>query len=106
MSETPTLRTHLMGLAELFDEPPQHLHGPDAQRCSAAEHPERWAELTVGWSRVLAAARTLQSRHAADSGDPVLSLCADSAREAATGELRWVWARLVNKYVGAVESDA
>lgn len=93
-----------MSLAELFDGP-QHLAGPDAQHCSAAEHPEAWAELTVGWSRVLGAARTLQSRHEEDSGDPVLSMCADAAREAAVGELRWCWARSVNKYVGAVESD-
>ncbi|SLG16766.1 Uncharacterised protein [Mycobacteroides abscessus subsp. abscessus] len=93
-----------MALAELFDEP-QHLHGPDAQWCSASEHPAEWAELTVGWSRVLGAARTLQERHATDSHDPVLSMCADSAREAAVGELRWCWARLVNQYVEAVESD-
>lgn len=93
-----------MALAELFDEP-QHLNGPDAQRCSAAEHPAEWAELSVGWSRVLDAARTLQSRHSEDSHDPVLSMCADSAREAAVGELRWVWARLVNKYVERVGAD-
>lgn len=93
-----------MGLAELFDEP-QHAHGPDAQWCSAADRPAEWAELSVGWSRVLGAARTIQSRHVSDSRDDVLSMCADSAREAATGELRWVWARLVNKYVEAVESD-
>lgn len=93
-----------MSLAELFDEP-QHLHGPDAQHCSAAEHPEAWAELSLGWSRVLGAARTLQSRHEEDSGDHVLSLCADSAREAAVSELRWCWARLVNKYVEGVGSD-
>lgn len=36
-----------MGLAELFDEP-QHARGPDAQRCSAADRPEAWAELTAG----------------------------------------------------------
>lgn len=73
-----------MALAELFDEP-QHVHGPDAQRCSASEHPAEWAELTTGWSRVLGAARTLQSRHVADSGDPVLVMCADAARESAVG---------------------
>ncbi|SLI45323.1 Uncharacterised protein [Mycobacteroides abscessus subsp. massiliense] len=93
-----------MALAELFDEP-QHARGPDAQRCSAADRPEAWAELTVGWSRVLGAARTLQSRHAADSRDDVLVMCADSAREAAVSELRWVWARLVHKFVEGVESD-
>ncbi|MBV6362741.1 hypothetical protein HZD78_22610 [Mycobacteroides chelonae] len=93
-----------MSFAELFDEP-QHLHGPDAQRCSAGDHPEAWAELTTGWSRVLQAARTLQERHLSDSGDHVLSMCADSAREAATGELRWVWARLVHQYVERVGSD-
>lgn len=87
-----------MSLAELFDEP-QHLNGPDAQRCSASDRPEAWAELTTGWSRVLGAARTLQSRHVSDSGDPVLSMCADAAREAAVSELRWCWARLVNEYV-------
>ncbi|MDM3948262.1 hypothetical protein [Mycobacteroides abscessus] len=105
MSENPTLRTHLMSLTELFDEP-QHLHGPDAQRCSAADHPEVWAELTVGWSQVVGAARTLQQRHVSDSKDPVLSMCADSARESAVGELRWCWARLVNKYVEGIGSDA
>lgn len=94
-----------MSFAELFDEP-QHLHGPDAQRCSASDHPAEWAELTTGWSRVLGAARTLQSRHEADSGDHVLSMCADSAREAAVSELRWVWARLVNKYIESVSTDA
>lgn len=87
-----------MSLADLFDEP-QHLHGPDAQRCSDSDRPEAWATLTTGWSQVLQAARTIQSRHAADSGDPVLSLCADSAREAAISELRWCWARLVHQYV-------
>ncbi|SIE96123.1 Uncharacterised protein [Mycobacteroides abscessus subsp. abscessus] len=92
-----------MSFAELFDEP-QHARGPDAQRCSASEHPVEWAELTVGWSRVLQAARTLQKRHAADSGDPVLSMCADSAREAALSELRWCWARLVHQYVEGVEA--
>lgn len=98
MSENPTLQTHLMSLAELFDEP-QHLHGPDAQRCSAADHPEAWAELSLGWSRVVGAARTLQSRHESDSKAPVLSMCADSAREAAVSEFRWCWARLVNKFL-------
>lgn len=93
-----------MSLTELFDEP-QHVHGPDAQRCSAGDHPEAWMELTLGWSRVLGAARTLQSRHESDSGDPVLSQCADSAREAAVSELRWCWARLVNEYVEGVEAD-
>ncbi|WP_286142014.1 hypothetical protein [Mycobacterium sp. D16Q16] len=104
MSENPTLRGHLMSFAELFDEP-QHLHGPDAQRCSAADHPEAWATLTLGWSRVLGAARTLQSRHAEDTHDAVLSQCCDAAREAAVGELRWCWARLVHKYVEEVGSD-
>ncbi|MDO3012506.1 hypothetical protein P5V34_00740 [Mycobacteroides abscessus subsp. abscessus] len=104
MSENPTLRGHLMALAELFDEP-QHLNGPDAQRCSASEHPEQWAELSVGWSRVLQAARTIQFRHLSDSGDPVLSMCADSAREAAISELRWCWARLVNEYVEGLTAD-
>ncbi len=93
-----------MSFAELFDEP-QHLHGPDAQRCSAADHPEAWATLTLGWSRVLGAARTLQSRHAEDTHDAVLSQCCDAAREAAVGELRWCWARLVHKYVEEVGSD-
>lgn len=93
-----------MALAELFDEP-QHARGPDAQRCSASEHPEQWTALSLGWSRVLGAARTLQERHVSDSGDPVLSMCADAAREAAVGELRWCWARLVNKYVEGVGSD-
>ncbi|WP_236743246.1 hypothetical protein [Mycobacteroides franklinii] len=105
MSETPTARTRLMALAELFDEP-QHAHGPDAQRCSASDHPEAWMELTVGWSRVLGAAKVIQSRHTTDSQDPVLVMCADVAREAAVGELRWCWARLVNQYVEGVESDA
>ncbi|MBN7434273.1 hypothetical protein PP568_17365 [Mycobacteroides abscessus] len=59
MPETPTVRTHLMALADLLDEP-NRLVGPDAERCTAA----------------------------------------------AVGELRWVWARLVNKFVEAVESDA
>lgn len=93
-----------MSLAELFDEP-QHARGPDAQRCSASEHPEAWATLTTGWSRVLGAARTLQSRHESDSRDDVLVMCADSAREAAVSELRWCWARLVHQYVEAVSAD-
>ncbi|KRQ26507.1 hypothetical protein AOT83_19085 [Mycobacteroides sp. H001] len=93
-----------MSLTALFDEP-KHVHGPDAQRCSAAENPEAWAVLTTGWSQVVGAARTIQSRHAADSGEHVLSMCADSAREAAVSELRWAWARLVNKYVEAVSAD-
>ncbi|SIJ34969.1 Uncharacterised protein [Mycobacteroides abscessus subsp. abscessus] len=93
-----------MALADLFDEP-RVLAGPDAERCSAAENPEAWTELSIGWSRVLAAARTIQSRHAEDSQDAVLVQCADSAREAAVAELRWVWARLVNKFVEGVESD-
>lgn len=93
-----------MALAELFDEP-QHARGPDAQRCSAADRPEAWAELTVGWSRVLGAARTIQSRHLSDSGDPMLVMCADAAREVAVGELRWFWARLVHQYVEAVAAD-
>lgn len=94
-----------MGLADLFDEP-QRLVGPDAESCSAAENPEEWAELSIGWSRVVGAARTIQSRHAEDSKDAVLSQCADASREAAVAELRWVWARLVNKFVEAVEQDA
>lgn len=93
-----------MGLAELFDEP-QHLHGPDAQRCSASDHPEAWATLSLGWSRVLGAAQTFHARHESDSQDPVLSMCADASREASVAELRWVWARLVNKYVEGVGSD-
>ncbi|WP_232785160.1 MULTISPECIES: hypothetical protein [Mycobacteroides] len=104
MSETPTLRAHLMSLAELFDEP-QHARGPDAQRCSASEHPEAWATLTLGWSRVLGAARTIQQRHVSDSRDDVLVMCADAAREAAVSELRWCWARLVNKYVEGLTAD-
>lgn len=94
-----------MALTALFDEP-QRARGPDAQRCSASDHPEAWMELTLGWSQVVGAARTLQERHAADSHDHVLVMCADSAREAAVGELRWVWARLVHQYVEGVESDA
>ncbi|AGM27002.1 hypothetical protein MABM_30170 [Mycobacteroides abscessus] len=93
-----------MALADLLDEP-QHLSGPDAERCSAADRPEAWAELTTGWSRVLAAARVIQTRHSEDSRDAVLSMCADASREAAVGELRWVWARMVNKFVEAVEQD-
>lgn len=94
-----------MSLAELFDEP-KHAHGPDAQRCSASDHPAEWAALTLGWSRVLGAARTIQQRHVSDSGDPVLVMCSDAAREAAVSELRWCWARLVNKYVEGVSVDA
>ncbi|WP_236743175.1 MULTISPECIES: hypothetical protein [Mycobacteroides] len=104
MSENPTLRGHLMALTELFDEP-QHARGPDAQRCSAGDHPAEWAELTLGWSRVLQAARTLQSRHEEDGGDQVLALCADTSREASVAELRWYWARLVHKYVEGVVID-
>ncbi|MBN7388528.1 hypothetical protein P5V95_15945 [Mycobacteroides abscessus subsp. abscessus] len=63
MPETPTVRTHLMALAELFDEP-KHVHGPDAQHCSASDHPEAWATLTLGWSRVLTAGQVIQERHA------------------------------------------
>ncbi len=94
-----------MALADLFDEP-RALNGPDAEVCSAADRPVEWAALTVGWSRVLGAARVIQSRHAADSKDAVLIMCSDAAKEAAVSELRWVWARLVNKYVERVESDA
>lgn len=104
MSENLTTRTSLMSLADLFDEP-QRLEGPDAEACSAADHPEAWAALSIGWSRVVAAARVFQSRHKLDSKDGVLSMCADASREAAVSELRWVWARLVNKFVEAVESD-
>lgn len=93
-----------MSLADLFDEP-QHARGPDAQRCSAAGHPAEWAVLTTGWSRVLQGARTIQSRHSEDSRDDVLSQCCDAAREAATGELRWVWARLVNKFIEETSVD-
>ncbi|BBZ83329.1 hypothetical protein MABM_32450 [Mycobacteroides abscessus] len=98
MPETPTVRTHLMSLAELFDEP-QHARGPDAQRCSAGDHPAEWATLTVGWSRVVGAAKVIQSRHSEDSRDDVLRQCADASREAAVSELRWCWARLVNKFI-------
>lgn len=94
-----------MALTDLFDEP-QHAHGPDAQHCSAFEYPAQWAELSLGWSRVLAAARTIQSRHVSDSQDPVLSMCADAARETSISELRWVWARLVNKFIDEAEQDA
>lgn len=94
-----------MGLADLLDEP-QRLAGPDAEMCSAADQPVEWAALSIGWSRVLGAARTIQGRHKLDSEDDVLSMCADASREASLGELRWVWARLVNKYVEGVESDA
>lgn len=93
-----------MALADLLDEP-QHLNAPDAETCSAADRPEAWAALTVGWSRVLSAAKVIQSRHEMDSQDPVLVMCADAAREAAVSELRWCWARLVHQFVGAVESD-
>ncbi|MBN7385444.1 hypothetical protein I3U52_04960 [Mycobacteroides abscessus subsp. abscessus] len=93
-----------MALADLLDEP-QHLAGPDAERCSAADRPEAWAELTLGWSRVLGAARTIQARHAEDSRDDVLVQCADAAREAAVAELRWYWSRLVHQFVEGVESD-
>lgn len=93
-----------MGLADLLDEP-RALDGPDAERCSAADHAEAWAELTTGWSRVLGAARTLQERHVSDSGDPVLSMCADSAREAAVSELRWCWSRMVHKFLTETTND-
>ncbi len=65
-----------MGLADLLDEP-RHLTGPDTEQCSAAENPVEWAALTVGWSRVVGAAKTIQSRPAEDSKDAVLSMCAD-----------------------------
>lgn len=104
MPETPTVRAHLMSLADSFDEP-RALNGPDAEVCSAADHAEEWAELSLAWSRVVGAARTIQSRHEMDSRDAVLSMCADAAREASVAELRWVWARLVNKYVGEVNRD-
>lgn len=94
-----------MALADLLDEP-QHLVGPDAEQCSAADHAEAWAALTLGWSRVVGAARVIQARHAEDSQDDVLVMCTDAAREAAVGELRWVWARLVHQFVEGVESDA
>lgn len=94
-----------MALADLLDEP-RVLVGPDAERCSAADRPAEWAALSVGWSRVLNAAKVIQSRHSDDSQDPVLSQCCDAAREAAVGELRWVWARLVHQFVEGVESDA
>lgn len=94
-----------MALADLLDEP-QHFVGPNAEECSAADRPIEWTELTTGWSRVLGAARVIQKHHSEDSRDAVLVQCADASREAALGELRWVWARLVHQYVEAVESDA
>lgn len=94
-----------MALADLLDEP-NRLVGPDAEHCSAADRPAEWAALTTGWSRVLAAARTIQARHELDSRDAVLVQCADAAREVSVAELRWVWARLVNKFIEGVESDA
>lgn len=93
-----------MSLADLLDEP-HVLNGPDAERCSAAEHPAEWAALTTGWSQILGAARVIQSRHELDARDDVLVMCSDAAREASLGELRWVWARLVNKFIEGVESD-
>ncbi|QSM96489.1 hypothetical protein I3U40_00340 [Mycobacteroides abscessus subsp. abscessus] len=93
-----------MALADQLDEP-QHLNSPDAEHCSAADRPAEWAALSIGWSRVVGAARVIQSRHAEDSRDEVLSQCADAAREAAVHELRWFWARLVNKFIGEVGSD-
>jgi len=105
MPETLTPRAHLIALADLLDEP-QRLAGPDAEMCSAADQPVEWAALSIGWSRVVGAARTIQSRHAEDSRDDVLSQCADASREAAVAELRWVWARLVNKFIGEGEQDA
>ncbi|MDO2961049.1 Uncharacterised protein [Mycobacteroides abscessus subsp. abscessus] len=104
MSETLTLRTQLMALADLLDEP-HVLNGPDAERCSAGDHPVEWAALSIGWARVLNAAKVIQSRHSEDSRDDVLRQCADASREAAVSELRWCWSRLVNKYVEEVESD-
>lgn len=94
-----------MALADLFDEP-QHLSGPDAEYCSAADRPVEWAALTTGWSQVLGAARTIQGRHSEDSQDAVLSMCSDASREAALGELRWCWARMVNRFIEGVNSDA
>lgn len=93
-----------MALTALFDEP-QHLNGPDAQRCSVGDHPAEWTALSLGWSRVLGAAKVIQSRHSEDSRDDVLRQCADASREAAVSELRWCWARLVNKYIEEVGSD-
>lgn len=93
-----------MSLADLLDEP-RALDGPDAEQCSAADRPAEWADLTTGWSRVVGAARVIQGRHSEDSRDAVLSMCADASREAAVGELRWAWARMVNKFVEGVESD-
>ncbi|SHP22824.1 hypothetical protein [Mycobacteroides abscessus] len=104
MPETPTTRSHLIALADLLDEP-HVLNGPDSESCSAADHAVEWAALSVGWSRVLSAAKVIQGRHELDSRDAVLSMCCDAAREAALGELRWVWARLVNKFIGEVDSD-
>ncbi|WP_237082906.1 hypothetical protein [Mycobacteroides abscessus] len=105
MSENPTTRASLMALADLLDEPTV-LVGPDAEMCSAADRPVEWTALSIGWSRVLGAARVIQGRHELDSRDDVLSQCADAAREASVTELRWVWARLVNKFIGEVGSDA
>lgn len=93
-----------MSLADLLDEP-RALNGPNAELCSASDRPVEWTELSIGWSRVLGAARVIQSRHELDSRDDVLSQCADASREASVAELRWVWARLVNKFVEGVESD-
>ncbi|MBN7311807.1 hypothetical protein I3U70_10535 [Mycobacteroides abscessus subsp. abscessus] len=93
-----------MGLADLFDEP-RVLIGPDAEACSAADRPEAWTALSLGWSRVVGAARVIQGRHKLDSEDDVLSQCCDASREAAVSELRWVWSRLVHQFVEAVESD-
>lgn len=93
-----------MSLADLLDEP-RNLSGPDAEACSASDHPEAWTELSIGWSRVLGAARVIQARHSDDSRDDVLVQCADASREAAVAELRWVWARLVNKFVEGVSAD-
>ncbi|SHZ79780.1 hypothetical protein [Mycobacteroides abscessus] len=104
MSESPTVRTSLIGLADLFDEP-RVLIGPDAEACSAADRPEAWTALSLGWSRVVGAARVIQGRHKLDSEDDVLSQCCDASREAAVSELRWVWSRLVHQFVEAVESD-
>lgn len=44
MPETPTVRTQLMSLADLLDEP-RALVGPDAEACSAADHAEERARL-------------------------------------------------------------
>ena len=104
MPETLTTRTHLIALADLLDEP-HVLTGPDAERCSASDRPEEWTELSIGWSRVVGAARTIQARHKLDSKDAVLAMCADAAREAAVSELRWCWARLVNKFIEGMSAD-